>query len=297
MTAVRKATLGGIAVVVMAAFVISINNVLAPLVYATGSNPLTLVSLRFAGFILMCGAWLALRRGPVLRSLSRRDTLECGGAGIVFTGGACCLLFGFAYAPVSLVVLVFYLYPLMTIGLDALLDRRWPEARQIVCAVAALAGLALSLQVLDDRVDRTGLVFGFFAALGLAGSFTWSGRRLAHIDSTVSTFLMSASGFVLVTAVTLASGRFDAGALTPAAVSLIAAAIVTFSAAFFLMFAGIRLVGATRAAMLMNLEPVFTIALSVAVLAETLSDRQFLGAAVVIAAVTVAQWPRRRAVP
>lgn len=290
---VRPATLGGLAVVVLAAFVISVNNVLAPLVYATGSNPLTLVSLRFGGFILMGGAWLALARSPGLRALPRRDALECLGAGLVFTAGASCLLLGFAYAPVSLVVLVFYLYPLMTIGLDALIGRRRPELRQILCAVAALAGLALALQALDDRVDRVGLLFGFLAALGLAGAFTWSGRRLAHIDSTVSTFLMSAAGFAVVTAGTLAAGRFDPGALTPDAVWLIAAAILTFSAAFFLMFAGVRLVGATRAAMLMNLEPVFTIALSVAVLAETLSGRQWLGTAIVVAAVTVAQWPGR----
>lgn len=295
MTVVRTATVGGVAVVVLAAFVISVNNVLAPLVYGTGSNPPTLVSLRFAGFILVCGAFLALRRRAAMRALSRRDALECLGAGVVFTAGACCLLLGFAYAPVSLVVLVFYLYPLMTIGLDAAIERRRPDARQILCAVAALAGLALSLQALDDRVDRLGLLFGFLAALGLAGSFTWSGRRLAHIDSTVSTFLMSVSGFVAVTVVTLAAGRFDPGALTPHAVGLIAGSILTFSTAFFLMFAGVRLVGATRAAMLMNLEPVFTIGLSMAVLAESLTGRQWLGATIVVVAVTVAQWPGRGA--
>jgi drug/metabolite transporter (DMT)-like permease len=51
--------------------------------------------------------------------------------------------------------------------------------------------------------------------------------------------------------------------------------------------------------MVMNLEPVFTIALAVTLLAETLSGRKLIGAAVVLAAVVASQllWKRRRANP
>ncbi len=55
------------------------------------------------------------------------------------------------------------------------------------------------------------------------------------------------------------------------------------------MFTGVKRIGSARTAMLMNLEPVFTIALAFLVLAEGLSPSQLFGAALVIVAVTLGQ--------
>ena len=65
------------------------------------------------------------------------------------------------------------------------------------------------------------------------------------------------------------------------------------------MFRGVHLIGPAPTAMVMNLEPVFTIALAVTLLAETLSDRKLIGAAVVLAAVVASQLlsKRRRVIP
>jgi drug/metabolite transporter (DMT)-like permease len=49
------------------------------------------------------------------------------------------------------------------------------------------------------------------------------------------------------------------------------------------------MIGAAPTAMVMNLEPVFTIALAVGLLSETLSGRKLIGAAVVLAAVGTSQ--------
>jgi drug/metabolite transporter (DMT)-like permease len=65
------------------------------------------------------------------------------------------------------------------------------------------------------------------------------------------------------------------------------------------MFRGVHLIGPAPTAMVMNLEPVFTIALAVTLLAETLSDRKLIGVAVVLAAVVASQLlsKRRRVIP
>lgn len=66
---------------------------------------------------------------------------------------------------------------------------------------------------------------------------------------------------------------------------VLAVAVLSFSLAFLAMFAGVRLIGASRTAMTMNLEPVFTLCLAFLVLDEQLSSAQFLGAALVIASI------------
>jgi drug/metabolite transporter (DMT)-like permease len=70
---------------------------------------------------------------------------------------------------------------------------------------------------------------------------------------------------------------------------LMAAAALTFAGAFLGMFVGVRLIGASGTAMIMNLEPVLTIVLAIVLLDENLTVHQFLGAALVVAAVFAAQ--------
>ena len=55
------------------------------------------------------------------------------------------------------------------------------------------------------------------------------------------------------------------------------------------MYTGVRMIGASRTGLIMNLEPVLTIALAVAILDEQMAPNQFVGAALVIAAIYGAQ--------
>ncbi|MBZ0216033.1 MAG: DMT family transporter, partial [Fimbriimonadaceae bacterium] len=71
--------------------------------------------------------------------------------------------------------------------------------------------------------------------------------------------------------------------------SLLVGGVVTFGTAYYLMFAGVRLIGATRTSIVMNLEPIFTALLSAFILLEALSPLQILGAVLVILSVAAAQ--------
>ena len=286
----RKAPSGavlGLLTVAAAAASISLSNVLAPVVYAAGSNPLTLLVFRFAGFVVICGLWLKAR-GIALR-VGRRDLGHCIGAGLAYTIGSGSLVAAFAYVPVSLAVLIFYTFPLITRLAEAALDRRRPRLAELACLVAALAGLSLCLGLGLDRLNGPGLGFSVLAALGVAGSYLWSGRRLGALQPTVMTFHMAGTGLIAVMAVTAAS---QAWALPPPdlrSIGLMALAALTFAGAFLGMFAGVGMIGPSRTAMVMNLEPVLTVALAVALLDESLTFHQLAGAALVVAAVYLAQ--------
>ena len=74
---------------------------------------------------------------------------------------------------------------------------------------------------------------------------------------------------------------------------IFACAVLSFTAAFVAIFKGVRVAGPVRFATLMNMEPVITICLAFMLLGETLTVLQFIGAALVIGAVAVAQRPRQ----
>jgi len=100
------------------------------------------------------------------------------GIGLVYFLGTGCYLSSILYLPVSLAVLVFYTYPLMTVVFESALDRRLPRLLDVVAFLVAFGGLALALQVsfagLDPRgidVDKNGVVWTALAASSHLASF------------------------------------------------------------------------------------------------------------------------------
>ncbi|MEM9104099.1 MAG: DMT family transporter [Pseudomonadota bacterium] len=282
----NTATLG-ILTVLAATISISLSSIFAPFVYVQGSNPQTLTIFRFACFAAVCGAWLVFRGTPTM--VSRRNLAHCIGAGIIYTIGSASLITAFAYIPVTLSVLILYLFPLLTRFGESLFEKRWPSVAEVACLVAALVGLAICLGLALDQLNLPGLVFSAVAAVGVAGSFLWTGRKLTAMPPTVTTFYMAVTGLIAALIFTMATGGW---ALPPAktiAILAMSAAALSFAAGFLGMFVGVRLIGASRAAMVMNFEPVATIILALLILGETLSATQLAGAALVIAAITVAQ--------
>ena len=285
------------ALVLLAALSISLTNVSAPFVYEAGSNPQTIIILRNLAFLLLCGLWL--KTSGRFRWLERRGQLVCFGAGIAYTCGAAGLLLSLLTLPVSLAILIFFTFPLMTALLESTLDRRLPGLGQIACLFGALAGLAIALEVERFALAPEGVIFAAIGAVGVAISYVWTGRALPGVDSAVMTFHMAITGLIGASLYVVATGSFALPANGGLGWTALVVAVVGFAVAFFAMFRGVHLIGPAPTAMVMNLEPVFTIALAVTLLAETLSDRKLIGAAVVLAAVVASQLlvKRRRVIP
>jgi len=278
---------GGVMVVVFAATVIALSFVLARLVYDAGSNPLTVIALRYPAVILMI--WGFLRLSGRTTGLPTRSRLRSYAVGLVYFGGTSCYLASILFLPVSLAVLVFYTYPLMTVAFESVLQRRLPRPLEAVAFLAAFAGLALALEVSFASLDPRGIAFALVGAAGASASFVWAGRTLAAEDMTVVTFHMSVCGAVVAAVLVLASGTFALPSADLAGWAPLAGTIFCFSVAFLAMFTGVKLIGALRTSMIMNLEPIATIALAVLLLGERLTPQQLAGGALVIGAVLATQ--------
>lgn len=278
--------LGTLAVVAAAAG-ISFSSVLSPLAYAEGANALTLILLRFVGSVLVCGLWLKLS-GQAF-AIPRRVALVCLGAGLGYAGGSGLLLVSFETVPVSLAVLVFFTFPLLTMAWTALLERRWPLPLQLFCVLAAFGGLALMLGVDTSRLHPVGLTCAILAAFGVSSAFVWTGRAIPDIPSVLVTFHMSLVGLGAAACVVLVGDFWSPPAPGGPGWLLVAGVVAGFCLAFFGMFAGVQRIGALPAALLLNLEPVFTVTLALLLLGEQLSPPQLFGAAVVVLAVSLAQ--------
>lgn len=285
----------GVLIVLSAAVLISLTNILAPVIYQGGSNPLTYLTLRFLCFVVLCRLWfLAHGKRP---ALPVRRRLTGYGIGVVYAIGAGSLLSALVYIPVSLAILILFMFPLLIVVFASVLDRRMPGAIEMICFAAAFVGLALALEVSIETLNPLGLGLAGLSALAIAVAYLWNGRAMGDLDATVVTLHMSVSGLAVAAVLTFATGSFVLPLSSGPGMLALVGASLCFAGAFFAMFFGVRVIGPVRTAMVMNLEPVLTIAMSIMLLGETLSLRQFAGAALVLGAVVLAQRSGKRPGP
>lgn len=288
----RRARLG-IILASVAGLMLAVNDVSVPFSYQNGFSPPTVVLARFAFLLLTVICLLAaLGLRPRLASNHVGHALGSGAMTGIATLG---LLGSFAFIPVSLGVVILYMFPMLTALFECLHARRFPSLIEFLCLLTAFAGVGVAVGLNDVALDPLGILLAGLASLCYAISMFWNSVKLRAADSTVVSFYMAISGIVTVAIYVLATGSFlmtSQPGLAPWLPLLVTCFF--FAIAFVLMFRAVAFAGGAATAMVLNLEPVFVIFLAAALLSEDLTLPRLLGAALVIGAVVVSEVTRGR---
>ena len=149
--------------------------IFSKLFYAHGGRPFELLLLRFAGTALLLGAFAALRR----RGHPGRRIVVLGLLlGTFQVGANYALLVGFQRAPAGLVVLLFYVYPMLATLGGALLFGEEFGVRRAFVLVLGLAGIGLTVGA-PSSAPTLGIVLGLVAGVCTAG-YILGARHLLH---------------------------------------------------------------------------------------------------------------------
>lgn len=263
-------------------------------------SPLSVAAWRF----LLAGAGLAgylyLQKGWDAQAMRRNlwPILAMGVIGVF--GFNVSLFFGLQHTSSVNAALIMAFYPAMTAVLSALLGGEKIQPRQLVGFVISLSGVAVivshgSLHNLLTMSFSVGDLLMFLACACFAAYSVIPKRFINNVPSlllTTSTVVVGAL-MLTITADVVADDLFVMPTV-PIAVAIVAMALFGSVLAYLWWNQGIARLGATRAAIFINLVPVFTALIGVA-LGQPLSLAQLMGAALVIAGVittmTVAKQP------
>ena len=252
--------------------------------FDAGGEPFGLLFLRFVATAPILLA-IALLRGDRLPALPA--TAAGLGLGVLLFGVTYALFEGFDRAPVSLVVLLFFIYPLLvTLGAVLLLGEEFGLVRGIILGVGIL-GIALTIGV-PGSAPLAGIVAGILAGVLTAGVIL--GARTVMTRWPTSPLMLTALMFMgpaIVLALIAPATSLDLGVNTSGWAAAAGAVLVSGVLAIAFFVTGLKLIDAGSAALLGVLEPLVAVLLAVAVLGESLSGVQLLGGAVILIAVAM----------
>jgi drug/metabolite transporter (DMT)-like permease len=263
--------------------------IFSKLFYEHGGRPFELLVLRFVGTALLLGALAAVRRRvrPAPRIVVFGLLL-----GAFQVGANYALLVGFERAPAGLVVLLFYVYPMLATVGGALLFGEEFGVRRAVVLVLGLAGIGLTVGA-PSSAPTIGIVLGLVAGVCTAG-YILGARHLLHGSSLEAVEMVTLMYAAPAVGLAIAASIHGFHKPQPAAFGWAAALILVSSVlAMTLFYGAVKLVGAGTASLLATVEPLVAVVLAYLVLGESLTRTQLGGGAVILGSVVALTLPER----
>jgi drug/metabolite transporter (DMT)-like permease len=254
--------------------------------------PLTLLPVQLAVSVATLLVLTRLRR---VRMRWSPDLHRLGALGVLNPGASYALgLAGLAHITASLSVVLWAVEPLLILALAWWLLRERITRPLVATVAAAFTGVLLIVVRPGSGGQALGVVLTL-AGVAACALYTIIARTWLADDSTLAV-VMTQQAYALAFAVALGTvGLVVSDTTTPlsrvsgeAWLSAIASGVLYYAIAFWLYLSGLKRVPAAVAGLFINLVPIFGIAAGHLFLAERLTGRQWLGAAVVVVAVSVA---------
>ena len=297
----------GILLVVVSACGFGSGALFAKPVYAAGLDWLTLLAWRFAIGAALAWAWLlasAERRSELRRTTGR---LAAGAAalGALYTLNSSTYFAAIETVPASLAALIVYIYPVLVAVLTLRIGKPLRGRRPWIALGVATVGAALAVGGIDAAhvPPVGGILLAIASPIIYSGWIVLSARlggerrdRSGHgatggAAPAVAGALMMTTTAGIFWALALASRHPVFPDAIPGAAwpGLVGVGVISTFVAIQTFYAGARRVGAAQAALISTIEPVYTITFAALLFAETLTSVQFVGAALILGAVVVAQ--------
>jgi drug/metabolite transporter (DMT)-like permease len=293
---------GGLLKVLAAAAALGTLGPVAALAYGEGVEPATFSALRAGIGAAILGALVLSRRQPSvsLARLAPRQRALLALAVAVNGLKNLVLFFAFGAMAVGLVMVIFYCYPVLVALMSAALGRERLTPVRILALAFACAGLALVLgNQLGPEAHATaaGVALAGIAATCHAVYLVAIRGGFDDVPAVQTTSLVLAGGLAISgTAALVIEGAGVAGEWLSSPVAW--AAIVcagTFGAALpkVWVIGGVRLIGSTRTAVAMLVEPIVAVVVAAVALGQQLTVLELAGGAAILVAVVLVLLPPR----
>ena len=248
----------GYALGAIAAATYGMNPLFALPLYADGMNPDSVLFFRYLFAIPLVGLMLKAR-GRSLR-VERRALLPLAGMGLLVALSSLALFLSYNYIAAGIASTMLFVYPILVALIMTLVFHERITLQTVVCIALALVGIGLLYRSADG---------------------------LKHIATLKVTFYVLLFGLVLFVA------RFACGVAFTLPHTwylwgcVVALAVFPTAISFLCTTSAIQYIGSTPTAILGALEPVTAVFFGVTVFGESLTFRESVGLALIIAAVTL----------
>jgi drug/metabolite transporter (DMT)-like permease len=269
--------------------------------YGAGLAPPTLSALRagIGSAILATLVWTGRQPAVDLARLPRRQQGLLALAVAVNGVMNLALFLAFGAMAVGLAMLIFYCNPVLVAVISAVLRRDALTPTRVIALAVAATGLALVLGSQlgpDAHATAAGVLLASLAAICHAVYLVVIRGGFDDVPTVQATSLVLAGGLLISGSAALAvegAGVVGSWLAAPAAWLAIACVATVGALPKVWVIGGVRIIGSTRAAICMLVEPAVAVVVAAVALGQMLTVLELAGGALILLAVVLVQLPPR----
>ena len=288
----KSLTTTAFATLLLIAFMMGANHVAARLAFNNGVDVVTAVSFRSVLTALVVGLILWQQKVQIqIESNHKKYMLIIGG---LIAVQSVCLYSSVARLPVALALLAFNTYPWSTAFWARVLYKQQAEKAVLWSMPILLLGLALALDVLGAASGLgaaehwsqigAGVAFALAASATFGLALVYTQHETTGLDGRVRTFSSMSIVGVLAVVAAMSQGGFHLPQ-APAGWWGLGMLSFLYGTAFTILFTVLPKLGVVGNSAIMNVEPVFALALAWALLDQAIAPIQLVGAFLVVGTV------------
>jgi drug/metabolite transporter (DMT)-like permease len=288
----KSLTSTAFATLLLIAFMMGANHVAARFAFNNGVDVVTAVSFRSVLTAVVVGLIVWQQKVQIqVESNHKKYMLIIGG---LIAVQSVCLYSSVARLPVALALLAFNTYPLSTAFWARVLYKHKAEKAVLWSMPILLLGLALALDVLGAASGLgaaehwsqigSGVAFALAASATFGLALVYTQHETTGLDGRVRTFSSMSIVGILAVAVALSQGGFHLPQ-APAGWWGLGMLSFLYGTAFTILFTILPKLGVVGNSAIMNVEPVFALALAWALLDQAIAPIQLVGAFLVVGTV------------
>ena len=267
--------------VLTAAVMFTVSDVFAKLALEAGADVLSLLSFRSILGVGLVSLWLRLGKPAV--ALPQNAKWIALALGVLLTVNLFCVFKAIELIAVSIAILTYFIYPLLTGILGAVTGVDRLTVTGAAVAVAAFFGLALIVGANPASLAVVGLLGAVGGALCRAVMLLVTRATLKGSDARLVTWYTLWSSMLVFAVLSMLTWSWHWPHGASGWVAFLGIGFTT-TAAILALYVSTQRIGPFRTALFMNLEPLMTAALSTVVLGDRLTPLQVLGGVTMIAA-------------
>jgi probable blue pigment (indigoidine) exporter len=264
-------------------------DVLGKIVFNDGMDVLSFVTAR--GLLTALFFWIWLWHAPPARPHTRVERVVSLVIGVMFAANVFGLLLAIQLLPLSIAILTYFVYPLLTglAGAASGIDR--VGLRGLSAALVAFIGLGMMLGARLGELEVLGIVSALAAAMLRVVTLLITRHSLRNTDARLNTWYSLAPSALIFLLLAVLTQTWNAP-YTLTGWAAFAGMTVTSTLSVLLIFVSITRVGPFRTALILNLEPLVSTLASMVLLGEVLTSVQAIGGALVLVALCTFQMRR-----
>jgi drug/metabolite transporter (DMT)-like permease len=274
---------------IIAATSFAVGDVFSKVVLVSGADVLSLSMFRSVFSVVVIFVWLRLAPPPVPHSPRQRNISLA--IGVLFAGIVFALFKAIELVEVPVAILSYFVYPLLTGIIGALLGIDKLTWRGATAALVAFFGLALIVGARQEALALAGIGFAIGGACFRTATLLITRAMLHNADArliTWYTMLSSTSIFVLIS---LGTWHWQGPQTGYGWFALIVVSTLV-TIAVLALFVSVGRIGPFNTALVMNLEPLLATVLSAPLLGEVVTPLQGVGGAIMLLALVTFQLRR-----